>query len=171
MVWLYNGAQTCLNWDIGRHTHTCTHTHTHELYRYRFLPIIPILSGTDDSNSRYRLCGRLRHRLWEARLKADVLTKIPSKLPIYPYKFPKTFFHHMHSHAHSHTRKYWSERRCLKYYVIVELRKQQTFEQSLMSNSANDDLTDCQLFTADKTLKKSFLSSHCISVSFLNLSK
>src|SRR6218665_1630346 len=30
-----------------------------ELYQYRFFPIIPIPNGTDDSNSRYRLCGRL----------------------------------------------------------------------------------------------------------------
>jgi len=37
-----------------------------ELYRYPFLPIIPIPSGTDDWNSRYRLCGRLWHLLWEA---------------------------------------------------------------------------------------------------------
>jgi len=38
---------------------------TIELYRYRFLTIIPIPSGTNDSNSRYRLCGQLWHRLWE----------------------------------------------------------------------------------------------------------
>src|SRR6218665_1062774 len=30
-----------------------------ELYRYRFLTITPKPSRTDDSNSQYRLCGRL----------------------------------------------------------------------------------------------------------------
>src|SRR6218665_4169869 len=35
----------------------CTYECVLELYQYRFLPIIPIPSGTDDSNTRYRLCG------------------------------------------------------------------------------------------------------------------
>jgi len=36
---------------------------TLELYRYRFLPIIPIPRVADNWNNRYRLCGRLWHRL------------------------------------------------------------------------------------------------------------